>query len=250
MTTRETAVICAIARDEGNYIDEWITYHLKLGFDAIYVYDNSDANDLAELPGKWPGKVHVIHFPGNQRQMAAYDTFIQEHRSNHTWAAFIDVDEFIVLRRHPTIKHLLRERCGCGALALNWYLFGSSGEADYSPDPVLKRFQHRGQHLNPHVKCIVRLQDAYTMFNPHVPILRRPMVTRDTQGRPVNGPFNPAGTDDVAVVHHYFVKSRGEFERKRARGRADNPELRDPGDFEAHDLNDVHDASAWEFATS
>lgn len=51
-----TAVVCAIAKNEGMYIDEWIAYNIKLGFDNIYVYDNSDDNDLADLPAKSPVK--------------------------------------------------------------------------------------------------------------------------------------------------------------------------------------------------
>lgn len=32
--------ICAIARLENAYINEWVEWHLKLGVDHIYVYDN------------------------------------------------------------------------------------------------------------------------------------------------------------------------------------------------------------------
>ena len=34
-----SAIIC-VAKDEDHYIDEWIEYHLKLGFDAIYIIQN------------------------------------------------------------------------------------------------------------------------------------------------------------------------------------------------------------------
>jgi hypothetical protein len=33
----KTALAC-IAKNEDNYIDEWIKYHTKIGFDFIYVY--------------------------------------------------------------------------------------------------------------------------------------------------------------------------------------------------------------------
>ena len=35
----KTALVC-IAKEEDNYIDEWIKYHLKLGFNDIFVYQN------------------------------------------------------------------------------------------------------------------------------------------------------------------------------------------------------------------
>lgn len=36
----KTALVC-IAKDEDHYIAEWIKYHTKLGFDEIFVYENS-----------------------------------------------------------------------------------------------------------------------------------------------------------------------------------------------------------------
>ena len=39
------SAICAIARNECEYLEEWITYHLDLGFTHIFLYDNNDAGD-------------------------------------------------------------------------------------------------------------------------------------------------------------------------------------------------------------
>ena len=33
------ALVC-IAKNEDNYIHEWINYHLKLEFDSIFIYEN------------------------------------------------------------------------------------------------------------------------------------------------------------------------------------------------------------------
>lgn len=242
-----TAVVCAIAKDEEPYIDEWIAYHLKLGFDAVYVYDNSDAGTLRRLPEAWGNRVHVIHFPGKSQQMPAYNHFIHSNKWKHTWAAFLDVDEFIVLRAHPNVKSLLRDKCCCGALCLNWLLFGSSGQTEYSPEPVLKRFQRRGAVPNRHVKSIVRLRDAVAMNDVHYPKVARGRDTRDTDGRHVASAHHPGGPTDVAAVHHYFTKSRAEFEAKRERGRSDDGTTRPPSNFEDHDENAVHDSSAWVF---
>lgn len=35
-------VICALARREHLYINDWVKYHIDLGFDHIYIYDNDD----------------------------------------------------------------------------------------------------------------------------------------------------------------------------------------------------------------
>jgi hypothetical protein len=245
---RRQAVICAIAKDEDPYIDEWVRYNLGLGFHKIYVYDNSYENSLMTLPGRYPeGAVEVVHFPGPTCQMPAYSDFLLQ-RTGHTWCAFIDVDEFIVLRKHRDIVSFLEEHCRDGAVALNWYLFGSSGHVSYSPEPVLKRFQRRDASPNRHVKCIVCLADMSDIHNPHFPQLESGKPQRDTNGKQFSGPFNDQGPTDVAVLHHYFTKSREEFEKKRARGRADVPGHRWAAEFEIHDMNTVFDSSAWELA--
>ena len=41
-----SAVLCVIVLNERPYIDEWINYHLGLGFSKIVVYDNSESNEL------------------------------------------------------------------------------------------------------------------------------------------------------------------------------------------------------------
>ena len=42
-----TTALCAIARHEEDYLAEWIDYHLALGFDHIFIYDNDDPRDDA-----------------------------------------------------------------------------------------------------------------------------------------------------------------------------------------------------------
>jgi hypothetical protein len=44
--SKNDAVICAIALHEEPYIDEWIQYHIALGFSHIYLYDNSNDHIL------------------------------------------------------------------------------------------------------------------------------------------------------------------------------------------------------------
>jgi hypothetical protein len=36
----KVAIVC-IAKNEDLYLEEWVNYHLKLGFDRIYIYMNN-----------------------------------------------------------------------------------------------------------------------------------------------------------------------------------------------------------------
>ncbi|QIG60198.1 hypothetical protein [Dishui Lake large algae virus 1] len=248
---KREAVICAIVLNEDMNLDEWIRYHIALGFSAIYIYDNSNEFDLCDLPSKYPDYyIHVLHIPGRVMQLTAYNHFIRTFGGLHKWCSFIDADEFIVLKKHSCITDMLREHCQDGALVLNWYMFGSSGKLFYEPEPVTKRFQLRARNIDKHVKTIVHLGSVVTMGIHECYVMRENCgVPHDTSGKPVIGAFNPDGQTDVAVIHHYNAKSFEEYGWKISRGRADNGDVRTINQFyEADkDANEVLDTSAWDF---
>ncbi len=65
------------------------------------------------------------HRKGNQ--LTAYNHAVQNFISPFEWAAFIDGDEFIVLRQHTTIHDFLFDFKDEVAVSLNWYAFGHNG---------------------------------------------------------------------------------------------------------------------------
>jgi hypothetical protein len=239
------AVICCVALHEEKYLDEWMNYHFKLGFHKIYIYDNSDDNCLAHMNSN---KIVVIHFPGKVQQMNSYNHFFQNYSTRHRWCAVIDCDEFIVLKEDGNIIEFLQKYLQTGALGINWVLFGSNGHQEYSNEPVLKRFTRRQHDINQHIKCIVCCADVLQYSQPHHPtIMTNNTSVKDVNGNIIYGPFNPLADDNICQLNHYFTKSRGEFETKRLRGRADCNEIRPVTNFSQHDFNDVEDLTAMRF---
>lgn len=243
----QTAAICTIALQEECYIDEWIQYHLKLGFDHIYVYDNDPAHPLKDLALRYPGRVTVTPFPGALKQLSSYYHFVVHFRHQHSWAAFIDVDEFIVLRQHAHIVDLLRQHCSRGALGLHWVFFDSNDHLHYIARPVLERFTRRHPRVSSTVKVIAYLPDLLRINNPHTAMLAT-RHTRDCHGNLITGHAGPQPNEDIACLYHYFTKSAEEFRQKCARGQADVAGKRDfSHDFERHNRGSVQDRSALEF---
>jgi hypothetical protein len=239
------AVICCVALNEEKYLDEWMHYHFKLGFHKVYIYDNSDDNCLAYMNSD---KIVVIHFPGKVQQMNSYNHFFQNYSTLHRWCAVIDCDEFIVLKQDNNIIEFLQKYLQTGALGINWVLFGSNGHQEYSNEPVLKRFTKRQKDVNRHIKCIVCCADVLQYSQPHHPtFMINDTCVKDVNGNIIYGPFNPLADDKICQLNHYFTKSRGEFERKRLRGRADCDEIRLADEFFQHDFNDVEDLKAMKF---
>jgi hypothetical protein len=219
------AAMCCVAKDEEPYIDEWVDYHHALGFDSIQIYDNSDGFELKQWGEQKGHHVTVTHYPGIAKQMKGYLDCARRlaEGGNHTWAAFFDVDEFLILKKHEHVEDFLLEKCSSGTLTVNWLMFSGSDKTLYSPAPVTKRFMHREENTNQHIKSIVRLRDMNFKVepNPHYPHLLNTSDQKDTNGKRFTGPFNPDGPTDVAVLHHYESKSRKEYAAKISRGRAD-----------------------------
>jgi len=242
------AVICAIALNEELYINEWIDYHLALGFSHIYVYDNSDTNVLFGLKSD---RVTIHHIPGKQKQFDAYNSFSKAYRKKHRWAAFIDCDEFIVLKKHNSINNFLADFSKCEAICLNWKMFGTAHHLVYANKPVTERFQLCSSTLNAHIKTICQLRYISHIDNPHYVQLINGF-TYDTNRVIVNGPYNTNGTYDIACIHHYYTKSEDEFRKKIMRGRADIVEQRSLTELDdIHSKNnDIVNTDAWDYFRS
>ena len=233
----KVALVC-IAKNEDNYIKEWINYHKKIGFDDIFIYQNDWRTDITE------SNVYKIEFDGVDKQRKAYNNFILEHKKTYDWAAFFDVDEFIVLKNHKNIKDFISDYINYPAIGINWVLFGNNNnlnlDGNYS---VLERFTKRQKQVNQHIKSIVNLSFPVSMdvHNPNCRII-------DTNHNSFGGPYNKRGNDNIAQINHYFCKTKDEFIQKCNRGRADSPVFkRTIKEYETLNFNEIDDFSALNF---
>jgi hypothetical protein len=223
-----TAAVCAIAIHEERYIDEWSDYNLAIGFQRLYIFDNSKNFTLNSWKRQRNDKrITVIHHPIQNGHVApqftAYNNCISRaRRDGFYWAAFFDLDEYLVLKKHRYVSEFLEEHCTTGSIGISWRVFGTSNHSLYQPIPVLKRFQHYTPNhpSNLIIKSIVRVQDFERASNPHFMILRKGFRNKNTNGQTIEeASIDPVY--DIAVFHHYSIKSREEFVQKRLRGRAD-----------------------------
>jgi hypothetical protein len=233
----KVALVC-IAKNEDNYIQEWIDYNLKLGFDNIFIYQN-DWRMSIDHP-----KVTKFEVDGINKQRECYRHFIKNYNSEYDWAAFFDVDEFLVLKKHENIKEFIIDYNDFPGIGINWVLFGNNGLTKVSGEySLLKRFTKRQSSINQHIKSIVKLNSGLVMgiHNPNTFIV-------DVNKNQFSGPFNPSGDDNIAQINHYFCKTQEEFQEKCDRGRADCPvSKRTMSEFDVHNFNDIEDLTAYNF---
>ncbi|KAL7526209.1 hypothetical protein ACHAWF_001674 [Thalassiosira exigua] len=246
-------------------MDEWVDYNFALGFEKIFIYDNSDEFELREWQqGHDRAKqIELKHYPGNALHLKAYDECghaIQQSRS-FSWIAFIDIDEFIVIHnptKYPTIMNLLDTvPDNAGALAINWRVFASDWNSTYEPKPLTFRCQYRSPGTHDHVKAIQRTKFFGEAIHSHFTRHNQPGIyTVDSSGNKVEGHLNSRMTSDKVNIHHYWTKSLEEYKSRCARGKSDSTDLsdylpcksdgaiRDSGAFGGEK---VFDDSAWRF---
>lgn len=231
----KTALVC-IARNEDRYIDEWIQYHLKLGFDKIFVFADRWQYVGPRLPNV---KVMNIKIEGCPPQIPTYDYALGSFGDKYDWMAFFDVDEFLVLKKHRTVKEFLADKKE--SVGINWKLFGDNGlTEDDGSYGVLDRFTRCQSVPNQHVKCIVKCTSETEMATPHNP--NHPW--RGSDGELHEYAYCPSGNTSEAQINHYFCKTRDEFRLKQDRGGADGYYRRPDSDFDRHNFNEVEDLSA------
>jgi len=228
-----------VAKLEDHYLKEWLDYNQKLGFDKVLLFQNDWRTDL-EHPILEKGICD-----GPSVQVPLYNQVLQDN-TEYDWLAFIDCDEFIVLKKHNNIKELIEEyQHRTNVIGLNWTYFGNLGKLSREGDSLLKPFTMRNKGTDQHVKVIVNARSDERMYLPHNTF----KSAMDTNGKRFNGPFNLGGPMDVAYINHYHNKTKEDWMLRCERGRADCNLQHDPNrwDNEVNINNEVKDLSAYNF---
>ena len=221
--------LCAIIKDEGPFLDEWIAYHMHVGVKAFFLYDNGSAVPLRDSLKKFSGlraKADLVIYdaPGKALQMVTYTHCLENNKKACEWIAFVDADEYIVPRGHDTIPAMLEEFEPYSGLAMNWLLFGSNGHKR-RPEGLQMENYTKALPLDSErhqlVKCIVRPQRVMTFFNPHIGVPHNQadsIVTEDHM--PINTPQRDKASWDKGQLNHYYYRSKQDYWIKMHKTRA------------------------------
>lgn len=213
--------ICAIARNEGLYIREWVIFHRIVGVEQITVYNNNSDDDTADILKSLD--VEVIEWPmPRPSQQPAYQHYLNNHHSPE-WTAFIDIDEFLWSPSFLTIQDAINSIPVTSAIGVNWVCFGSGGRQKWSPEPVIERFTWRAALTNPvnqHIKSIIRTDaNASVGSDPH--FFHVPSGTFDELGAGIGGPLTASHSSTILRINHYSAKSYEEWIKRAKLGKPD-----------------------------
>jgi len=112
---KERVSICTMIHNEGYFIEEWIAYHLLIGVDHFYIYNDESTDDIADILAKYIELGIVSLIPWNHsiqtvdpalveyepqytrpQRFAIADCLIN-HKKESEYFGIWDMDEFAVL---------------------------------------------------------------------------------------------------------------------------------------------------------
>lgn len=251
----------AIFKNELEYLPEWFAWHIDAGVEHFYIADNGSTDGTVEYLEalQQAGTITLFYQPQKKNaQLDAYNYILKLAERDNNYLLLIDADEFVFsdnIKPAVLLRKMIESDENIGAIALNWRVFGSSGNSKAESDFVTRRFHKHAAinneknkyiksvmkpeavaeirvhcaQLKPGFKYINSISKTASFVNPkHIPLSK-------PSGKTTEVLFSPL------CIHHYAVKSKEEYIlKKKNRGDAIVGPDHDRGMayFKAHDINE------------
>lgn len=127
--------VCAIFKNEELSLKEWLEYHLIVGVEHFYLYNNFSNDTYQNIlqPYIEKGIVDLIDWPVKQGQISAYEDFWKKYHQQTQWVAFIDIDEFFCPIHERSVANWLKKYEKYPSVFVYWKMFGTSGKINHNP---------------------------------------------------------------------------------------------------------------------
>lgn len=212
----KTCIVCQI-KNERLYVKEWVDYHLNLGFDHIFLYEDYGSESHADLLEDY-SNVDVIpmkdtgieNYYSTITQKVLYKSKLKELINNkeYDWVAFIDVDEFIVFEEGYNIEKLCEEFKDYAGVWMAWKMFDANNHIKRPEGKVMDNYTHVLEDRNNfhqvdcnqwNKKSFVNLHKADSFNNIHI-------INGGIDTNYNNNQHAPVVYSKV-WINHYFSKS-------------------------------------------
>lgn len=204
--------LVAIFRNEHRYIVEWLEYHLKIGVEHFYLYDNGGDHREVLAPFMayitytlWTDDIAQRHIGESDfsRQTMAYKHCVKKFSKDTNWLQLIDLDEYLVPMDSTDLEESLKKHASSaiGKLRIPRFNFGNNG--------------HWKSPTGGSINACVRRERRYSH---HKDMGRSSAIKR------VNGPhsFRVRGVtlipDNLRIYHHYTRSMSEWVERTKTGG--------------------------------
>lgn len=139
--------IFTVIKNEHEYLDEWIKYHLDLGINHIFIFEDLDSKSHKGITDKYrervtlqsigdvlndDEKLEAIELKRTKRRsvhqlyIKACLKYLKDTYKQYDWCFTTDCDEFITLE-NKSLKETLSLYQGYDAIVIQWKIYGASG---------------------------------------------------------------------------------------------------------------------------
>lgn len=233
--------ICLIIRDENEYLEEWLRWHIGQGAEHFYIYDHDSKRPVkgfVEALGKEISeKVTVIEWKGKHKnaQPEAYKDCLNRFRGESRWIGFIDADEQVRVKTGQSLPEFLKGYEKYAGVYVIWQTYDANGQKRKEAGPLRERFTR----LTPEKSLGAGMGKAFVQG-----MLLKEMYVHS--GKPEDGFYivgegkdameegsiwKANAATDLICVDHYYTKSYEEWLEKLRRGSADSGYMRKYDEF-------------------
>jgi hypothetical protein len=222
---KKNLIVCAVLENEAAYLPEWLAYHRLVGIAHFVLYDNGSTDDPARAVRACGLAEHVtlIRWPQRPGRIEAYRHFIDIFSPGFDWAAFLDVDEFLLPLNSRNVMDTLERLSGASAVLVHRRVFGPGPWQEPPRGLVIENYGLRAPDefpANRQVRTIARCADLLDVTeNPHEFRVHGPVFNTAGQLVP-NAAVQAQPCYQNLVINHYYTRSRRDWLAKLQRNDA------------------------------
>ena len=162
--------VFTIIKNEQEYLEEWIKYHLDLGVDHLFIFEDNGSESHKDITNKYPSdkvslnsitilpidKSHVHNWQESRQSIYNKEgLWWIKNNYNYDWCFAIDCDEYITLSNSgDTIQSVLNLYSEYDAVIVQWQNYNANGHV-YKPN-----YEEKGIIDTYTQKCDKSINDA------------------------------------------------------------------------------------------
>lgn len=229
--------ILSIVKNEHRYLDEWIKYHLGIGVDKIYIfedvgslshkdicdkYDSVECNSILSIYSNEEKDIIINAKQNSLDRFGCQIKFFKDcldyirDNSDLDWVAYIDTDEFITLESSDIVlSDLVQRYNNYNLVVLQWLNYNANGHITMPSGGVIQNYTttcklYTGRMMCKYASCkllfnLHRWDNNKVLCNMHVPATIDGWCKTD-----FSTDLNVQVYDKI-YIRHYITKSFEEF---------------------------------------
>lgn len=227
--------LCLICKDENEYLQEWIDYHINVGIDYFIIYDNNSKYPISKTIEKLGYRnVTVISWKEDKTysQVNAYMHCCQNFQ-NYDYIGFIDTDEFyesISMNIKQDFQTIIKNK-EVNGLSLFWRFYGSFPYfTDRQPIENYTQWVESDG-----IKSFLNPKKVEFFYHPHAAKIKGIYIDELNRGEI----HYPKHTSNFFWIKHVYTRSLSEWGEKIKRGDVNNKEKKKKTVEEFYEANNL-----------